>query len=90
MNESENFWDKTAKTQDKDAKRFDRINTKVVENTKKYLNVSDIVLDHCCPVKVENVFWPCLNQTVLELTFQGQISRLFDHSEMLITQKSRG
>jgi len=40
---------------------------------------------HCCPVKAENAFWSCLNRTVFELTFQGQISRLFDHGEMLIT-----
>ncbi len=48
MNKSEKFWDNVSKTYDKDEKRFEQIHIKVVENTKKHLNASDIVLDYGC------------------------------------------
>ncbi len=48
MNKTEKFWDKTAKSQDNDTQRFQTINIKVIENTKKYLNVHDIVMDYGC------------------------------------------
>jgi 2-polyprenyl-3-methyl-5-hydroxy-6-metoxy-1,4-benzoquinol methylase len=48
MNKSEKFWDNVSKTYDKDEKHFELIHNKVVENTKKYLNARDIVLDYGC------------------------------------------
>ena len=48
MNKSEKFWDKIADKYDKAEKRFEPIHIKTLENTKKYLNVSDIVLDYGC------------------------------------------
>ena len=48
MDKSEKFWDKVANKYDKTEKRFEQIHIKTVENTKKYLNVNDIVLDYGC------------------------------------------
>lgn len=48
MNKTEKFWDSIAKNFDKSEKRFDQIHIKTIENTKKYLNDSDIVLDYGC------------------------------------------
>ena len=48
MNKSEKFWDNVSKTYDKDENRFKQTHIKFIENTKKYLNVSDIVLDYGC------------------------------------------
>ncbi|MFX0070031.1 MAG: class I SAM-dependent methyltransferase [Candidatus Hermodarchaeota archaeon] len=47
-NKSEKFWDKISKNYDRDLKRFEPIHIKVIKNTKKYLNASDIVLDYGC------------------------------------------
>ena len=48
MNKSEKFWDKSSNKFDKRAKHFELTTIKTVENTKKYLNVNDIVLDYGC------------------------------------------
>ena len=48
MEKSERFWDKAAKNHDKTEERFEYIHSKSRENAKKYLNVSDIVLDYGC------------------------------------------
>jgi len=48
MNKSEKLWDRMSKIYDKTTKKFDQLNIKVVENTKKYLNVNDIVLECGC------------------------------------------
>ena len=48
MNKTEKFWDKASNKFDKRAKHFEQTTIKTVENTKKYLNVSDIVLDYGC------------------------------------------
>ena len=48
MNESEKLWDKISDKYDKAEKRFEKIHIKTVENTKKYLNKNDIVLDYGC------------------------------------------
>ena len=44
----ERFWDKRVKSIDKDADRFEQINLKVLEQTKTFLNESDIVLEFGC------------------------------------------
>jgi 2-polyprenyl-3-methyl-5-hydroxy-6-metoxy-1,4-benzoquinol methylase len=48
MNTSEKFWDKLSHTFDKRAKHFEQTTIKTIENTKTYLNVSDIVLEYGC------------------------------------------
>ena len=48
MNKTEKFWDKAANKFDKRSKKFDQTEIKTLEKTKKYLNVSDIVLDYGC------------------------------------------
>jgi len=44
----EKFWDKMANKLDQTEKRLEQIFIKVVKNTKKYLKVTDIVLDYGC------------------------------------------
>ena len=48
MDKSEKFWDKIAVKYDKTEKRFEDINLKVHEYTKKYLNKDDVLLDFGC------------------------------------------
>lgn len=48
MNKSEKFWDKIADKYDKAEERFEPIHIKVIEDTKKYLNGSEMVLDYGC------------------------------------------
>ena len=48
MNKTEKFWDKISKNFDKQAKHHEQTTNKTVENIKKYLNDSDIVLDYGC------------------------------------------
>ena len=48
MNKPEEFWDRTSKNYDKTEERFEYIHSKSRENTKKYLNGSNIVLDYGC------------------------------------------
>jgi 2-polyprenyl-3-methyl-5-hydroxy-6-metoxy-1,4-benzoquinol methylase len=48
MNKSEKFWDKVANQLDKQDNKMDQTYIKTVENTKKHLIVSDIVLDYAC------------------------------------------
>jgi 2-polyprenyl-3-methyl-5-hydroxy-6-metoxy-1,4-benzoquinol methylase len=48
MNKPEKFWDRVAKNYDNTEERFEPIHAKVVENSKKYLNASDTVLDYGC------------------------------------------
>ncbi len=48
MNKAGGFWDKASKNYDKTEERFEYIHNKSRENTKKHLNVSDIVLDYGC------------------------------------------
>jgi len=48
MNKSKEFWDRASKNYDKTEERFEYIHSKSRENTKKYLNGSNIVLDYGC------------------------------------------
>ncbi|MBN1217339.1 MAG: class I SAM-dependent methyltransferase [Anaerolineae bacterium] len=48
MSKTEKLWDKMSKIYDKETKHLDWVNTKVAENTKKYLNGSDSVLEIGC------------------------------------------
>ncbi|MCX6121744.1 MAG: methyltransferase domain-containing protein [Ignavibacteriales bacterium] len=48
MNKSEKFWDKHVNEFDKDKENKSYTDIKTVENTNKYLNRSDIVLDYGC------------------------------------------
>ncbi|MHA1978627.1 MAG: class I SAM-dependent methyltransferase [Candidatus Hodarchaeales archaeon] len=49
MSKSEKFWDKHANDYyEKGEKKFERTYSKTVENTRKYLNINDIVLDFAC------------------------------------------
>ena len=45
MDKSEKFWDRIAKNFDKSESPFEPIHVKTLENSKKYLNLSDTVLD---------------------------------------------
>ncbi|MHA2309180.1 MAG: class I SAM-dependent methyltransferase [Candidatus Heimdallarchaeaceae archaeon] len=48
MNKSEKFWDKRAVEYDKSEKKWEETYNKALENTKRYLKKSDIVLDFGC------------------------------------------
>ncbi len=48
MKKAEKFWDKIADKYDKAEESFEPVHTKVIENTKKYLNGSEVVLDYGC------------------------------------------
>ncbi len=48
MYKSEKFWDRLSNQFDNRSKKFDKTYIRTLENTKKYLNVSDIVLDCGC------------------------------------------
>jgi predicted TPR repeat methyltransferase len=48
MVESEKFWDRLAEGFDEGEDDFEPIHTRVLENTKKYLNAGDVVLDYGC------------------------------------------
>jgi ubiquinone/menaquinone biosynthesis C-methylase UbiE len=48
MNKSEKLWDRMSTVYDAGTKKFDYINIKVIENTKKYLKPNDIVLECGC------------------------------------------
>ena len=48
MNKSKAFWDNASKNYDKTEERFEYIHNKSRENTKKYLEHSNIVLDYGC------------------------------------------
>jgi len=48
LNRIEKFWDNAAGNYDKSEKRFKQIHTKTLENTKKYLNANDIILEFGC------------------------------------------
>jgi ubiquinone biosynthesis O-methyltransferase len=48
MKKSKEFWDRASKNYDKTEERFEYIHSKSRENTKKYLNGSNIVLDYGC------------------------------------------
>jgi ubiquinone/menaquinone biosynthesis C-methylase UbiE len=48
MDKSERFWELIANSYDRQTMKFQRMYTQAVENTKKYLNSNDIVLDLGC------------------------------------------
>ena len=48
MNKTEKFWDKVSNKFDKRSKKIDQTEIKTIENTKKHLDSSDIVLDYGC------------------------------------------
>ncbi|MCZ7382934.1 MAG: class I SAM-dependent methyltransferase [Candidatus Methanoperedens sp.] len=48
MNKSEKFWDRMAKYFDREEKKDEPTNIKIIDKTKKYLKISDTVLDYGC------------------------------------------
>ena len=48
MNKSEKFWDKAANTYDQEENKDEQTHNKIIERTKEYLKISDIVLDYGC------------------------------------------
>lgn len=48
MNKSEKFWDKRATEYRKDEKNWEETDNKALENTKKHLKNSDIIIDYGC------------------------------------------
>jgi len=48
MYKSEKYWDRAANTYDQEEKKDEQTYKKIIENTKKYLKISDIVLDYGC------------------------------------------
>lgn len=48
MNKSEKFWDRMAKYFDREERKDDPTNIKIIEKTKKNLKISDTVLDYGC------------------------------------------
>jgi 2-polyprenyl-3-methyl-5-hydroxy-6-metoxy-1,4-benzoquinol methylase len=45
---SEKFWDKASKNYDTTEERFERIHSRVRDNTKQHLKATDVVLDYGC------------------------------------------
>ncbi len=48
MNKSEKFWDRMAKYLDREERKDEPTNIKIIEKTKKHLKISDTVLDYGC------------------------------------------
>lgn len=48
LNRTEKFWDNTANNYDQEEKKDEQTYIKIIEKTKKYLKISDIVLDYGC------------------------------------------
>ncbi|WP_391089359.1 methyltransferase domain-containing protein [Vibrio sp. NH-UV-68] len=48
MSKTKIFWDKASKDYDKSEKRFEYIHNRTRENTRKYLDPSNVVLDYGC------------------------------------------
>ncbi|MBI5961698.1 MAG: class I SAM-dependent methyltransferase [Chloroflexi bacterium] len=48
MTKSEKFWDRTAASYDQEEKKDEQTYIQIIEKTKKYLKMSDIVLDFGC------------------------------------------
>jgi len=48
MNKSEKFWDRMAKYLDQVERKDETTNIKIIDKTKKYLKISDTVLDYGC------------------------------------------
>ena len=48
MNKSEKFWDRMAKYLDRVERKDETTNIKIIDKTKKYLKISDTVLDYGC------------------------------------------
>ncbi|MFZ2412452.1 MAG: class I SAM-dependent methyltransferase [Candidatus Methanoperedens sp.] len=48
MNKSEKFWDRMANNYDRDEKKDEQTYIKIIEQTKKHIKISDIVLDYGC------------------------------------------
>ncbi|MFZ3060387.1 MAG: class I SAM-dependent methyltransferase [Candidatus Methanoperedens sp.] len=48
MNKSEKFWDKMANNYDREEKKDEQTYIKIIEQTKKHIKISDIVLDYGC------------------------------------------
>jgi 2-polyprenyl-3-methyl-5-hydroxy-6-metoxy-1,4-benzoquinol methylase len=48
MNKSEKFWDKSASKFDKEEKKDEQTTIKIIDRTRKYLKISDTVLDFGC------------------------------------------
>ena len=67
MNKSEIFWDKISGKYDTRAQKYgDTVYTSTVENTKKYLNTNDIVLDYACGTGIiTNEFSVCAKKFML-------------------------
>ena len=48
MDNSEKYWDKRSNKYDKQTKRYGQTYIRTIENTKKHLTMSDVVLDYAC------------------------------------------
>ena len=48
MNKSEKFWDNRSKEYDKQENKYEHDYSKIIERTKKFLNLDDIALDYAC------------------------------------------
>jgi len=48
MDKSEKFWDKAANTYDQEENKDEQTHNKIIERTKEYLKISDIILDYGC------------------------------------------
>ena len=47
-NQAEKFWDRTANNYDKEEKKDEQTYLSIIEKTRKYLKLSDIILDYGC------------------------------------------
>jgi ubiquinone/menaquinone biosynthesis C-methylase UbiE len=94
MNESEKLWDKISDKYDKAEKRFEKIHIKTVENTKKYLNKNDIVLDYGCGTgtkafklagKVKKIQGIDISSKMIEAAKRGAIKREIENIDFVHT-----
>jgi len=59
MNKSEIFWDKISNRYDNRIKKYEQTYIKTIENTRKYLNKNDIVLDYACGTAMREFDFHC-------------------------------
>lgn len=76
MNKAEKFWDKLSRVYDQETKRFDELNDRVIKSTKKYLNVSDAVLEIGCGTGTLTTALACNVKTIHAIDVSSQMIEL--------------
>jgi 2-polyprenyl-3-methyl-5-hydroxy-6-metoxy-1,4-benzoquinol methylase len=86
----EKFWDTMANKLDKTEKRLEQIFTKVLKNTKTYLNATDVVLDYGCGTgllcneiagNVKQIYAIDISSKMLDIAKRRAVERNIDNVE---------